>query len=63
MYCLKARSSERIASAEVMMNELSHFMTVDPFSAAESLSTLLIDLFPQQHADFIRDLEHGLIRP
>jgi serine/threonine protein kinase len=63
MFCLKARTSERIESAEALMNELSGFMTLDPLSAAEALAARLIDLFPQQHADFLRDLEHGLIRP
>ena len=61
-YCLKPQPNERIPSAEILMTELRQFIESEPLTAADSLANLLIDLFPQQHAEFLRDLEHGLIR-
>jgi hypothetical protein len=61
-YCLKPAPNERIPSAEILMTELRQFIESEPTTAKDSLANLLIDLFPQQHAEFLRDLEHGLIR-
>ena len=61
-YCLKPQPNERIPSAETLMTELRQFIESEPLTATEALANLLIDLFPQQHAEFLRDLKHGLIR-
>ena len=59
--CLEPNIDQRMASAEELLRSLAPFITHDPLTSAESLTTLLVSLFPNQHRAYIRDLQNGLL--
>ena len=60
--CLKPTPDDRIPSAGQLMAELRPYLESPPVTTSERLADLLIDLFPDRHAEYLRDVEHGLIR-
>jgi serine/threonine protein kinase len=60
--CLRPLAEERIASAEALLEALAPYVTYDAHKQSESLASLLVDLFPAKHAEYLRDLDNGLIR-
>ena len=60
--CLKPTPDDRIPSAGQLMAELRPYLESPPVATSERLADLLIDLFPDRHAEYLRDVEHGLIR-
>jgi serine/threonine protein kinase len=60
--CLQAEAEERAPSAEALLHALAPYITHDAFKQSEALVGLLVDIFPTQHAEYLRDLDNGLIR-
>ena len=61
MRCLRPRSEDRFATAHELFQELGAFALQDPLESADELAALLLDLFPDLHREYLRDLKNGLI--